>query len=144
MSYRTSPIAVTMYQSQDGSLWSSEAKAAERNDLLWACEDALGRLKPRPATDFRGYVQQDKSEVLRAKASILHIADRDGHLSKHWDISDPERVASRGVMFRILTDEDGPISKAWSRIACIDDKYREWVQQWYCDHPEDNELVCVG
>jgi hypothetical protein len=142
--YRINPRAVTMFRSDDGVLWETDAQAVDRNTIIAACADAIGRLKPRPES-FEGYVQQDPVTVLAAKATILKIADRDGHLSKHWDIADPAKVASRGIIWRVIDEmSDSPIAKAWWRFTCMDDECREWEQPYFAINPGTGEDRCIA
>jgi hypothetical protein len=40
---------------------------------------------------------------------------------------------------------DGPFRKAWHRLLCIDQKWREWGQQYFVDYPKENaKEVKVG
>jgi len=39
-----------------------------------------------------------------------------------------------GMVGRVISDCDSDFWRAWGRIGCIDDKYREWEQPYYAIH----------
>jgi hypothetical protein len=126
--YRTNPRAVTMFRADDGSLWPTDEQAVARNTLIAECAAAVAPLKPRPADSFKGYIQQDPAVVATVKKAILDIANRDRAIDPWYDgtVEGAAKVHQHGIVWRVLSENDGPLSRAWFRMVCLDDQCREW------------------
>lgn len=135
-----------MFRADDGTLWPTDEQAVARNTLIAECAAAVAPLKPRPADSFKGYIQQDPAVVVVVKKAILDIANRDRAIDPWYDgtVESAAKVHQHGIVWRVLSENDGPLSRAWFRIVCLDDQCREWDQMYYATHPCQGADVCIG
>lgn len=135
-----------MFRADDGTLWPTDEQAVARNTLIAECATAVAPLKPRPADSFKGYIQQDPAVVVVVKKAILDIANRDRAIDPWYDgtVESAAKVHQHGIVWRVLSENDGPLSRAWFRIVCLDDQCREWDQMYYATHPCQGADVCIG
>jgi hypothetical protein len=47
-------------------------------------------------------------------------------------------------VWRVLSEDTGPISRAWFRMACLDNQCREWEQMSYAMNPSEGADICIG
>lgn len=135
-----------MYRSDDDVLWPTDDQAIERNTLIGQCAMAIARLKPRPSDSFNGYIQQDPAVVAAVKKTILDIANVNC-LLEHWydgTVEGAAKVHPHGIAWRVLSETDGPISRAWFRMICLDAQCREWEQMYYAMNPSEGANICIG
>lgn len=131
---------VTQYESNDGSIWSTEVEATKRDALLSAIADAMAPMGQRPNdrqfSDGRSYVQHAPEAVLQTKRKLVAIARKEHSwwFDDHPNIN-PDDVHPMGIVGRILSDNPGPLNDAWYRLTCTDSQGREWRQTYYVAHP---------
>ncbi len=113
---------ITKYQANDGSVWSTELDAVRRDSDILLVAAIIKPLKPQPSSSFDGYIQQDRETVLKVKGELMKIKD-------------PSEVHPMSYAGRAIDDIGGPLSLAWYRIMCTDEKYREWEQPYYAMNP---------
>ena len=140
--------AIIKYQANDGSEWESEDKALEREDLLIMIEDITKAcLKPTPRDgNWVGYVQQHPAAVLDYKHTLMRIAKQEGVYGKCagceciWD-ADPKGIRHSGGIANRYIDDGGsePLRRAWQRLSCMDENYREYNQPYYAINPDKCE-----
>jgi hypothetical protein len=130
---------ITLYQAVDGSTWPTEAEALKRDALCSHVDAAMALLKPRPKdigfSDGDVFVQQGPGPVLAAKQRIVDLAYA---VTEHAVFTNnAEEIHPRSVAGFILDEVGGPLARAWSRFACIDDSCREWGQPYFRSHPNE-------
>lgn len=149
--------AVTMYEANDGTRFSSLA-AAESHDAVEARVRAImAALPDPPAGDFgnerRGYWQQNPTAVLAARVALVELA-LEFEVCNGWFNSAVEEDGHRpadfhplGVAGRVMSEgAPAPLDRAWRRLCRIDDRGREWEQPYFainpdkgCQHPYGQE-----
>jgi hypothetical protein len=145
---------VTKYQANDESVWNSREACCRRDRLIDAVDLAMSKLKPIPSEcNWEGYVQQDSDALLSCKKSLFDIANTDRILSKwintQMDIhrkSKQELVENTHPSWfqRMLDGGHDPLSRAYSRLCCIDDNCKEWNQPYFANNEGTGVDVCVG
>ena len=142
--------AITVYEAKDGSRWDDPERAGERDDLI--AEIAfimapLGGCPKDPHCNFangNGYVQHDAVNVAQVRAALLVPTKR---LLKWWWDDQVKRHGkepsdAHGSWYQRMLDGDhAPLDRAWSRFCCIDDRSREWGQQYYANNPDKGNHV---
>lgn len=145
---------ITKWKAADGSEWTSQDKADERELLILAVKEAMKPLgdKPNlPGCEFEnggGFVQHDPANVVRARLDLYEIAK--GPLG--WWIRDQKEIHGKtdyalaveihvSWHLRMLDGGCDPLERAYGRIACIDDKHREWGQPFFGMNPEKGKQV---
>lgn len=133
---------VTRYVSEDGSEWTNEADATARDELIVEVKDIVALLPVIPDRLLAGgdaYYQHLPADVLKVQADLARAylkrwSDCNGHIEY---VVHAQKPAGLTLFGRILDDFDAarPISRAWHRIMCIDDEFREWEQPYYTRNP---------
>lgn len=142
---------VVQYQANDGSLFDSYEKATERDQELIVIEEITKAcLKPVPKEcNWKGYVQQHGPAVLDYKRTLMRIARTHAFgVSKEcdciWDM-DPSVVHARGIAGRYIDDSGHVLlNRAWHRLMCMDEDFREYNQPFYVTHKSEAGEVCRG
>lgn len=142
---------VTRYEANDGSEWTKEADARARDQLIAEVSDVMSVLPkpPRDALDGgKAYFQHSPANVLAAQAGLARAylkrwKDCNGHIQ--WVI-DADKPAGGTFFGRILSDGDmaRPIWGGWSRIECIDSRFREWEQPYFTRNPPNGAVNAQG
>lgn len=128
---------ITRWQTIDGSVFNTEAEANAHDALRVEIAAILAPLGPLPDdTDFAnggGYLPHDPADVARAKAALCAIAARTIPWFREHEAKDIHPMSFAGR----LLDDCGPslLRSAWDRLACTDDRGREWGQPYYALHP---------
>lgn len=141
--------AVTKYQSDDGKIFDTEKEAIARDSKALSIKDAYKLLKPIPKNDGcdfangKGFIQQDPLKVQEFKRQILLLGAIHHEKMAEW-AKDPISVHPQSIVGRILSDCDDLLYRAWSRVMCIDDKWREWGQPYFAINPDKGEQVEVA
>lgn len=133
---------VTRYEANDGSEWVDESQARARDELIAEVADVMSVLPqpPRGALDSgKAYFQHSPANVLSAQAGLARAylkrwKDCNGHIQY---VIDTDKPAGDTFFGRLLSDGSmaQPITRAWSRISCIDSNFREWEQPYFTRHP---------
>lgn len=132
---------VKMYKS-GGKLFETKNQAAAHSCKLinLAAIDAL--LKPKPDTtkfaNGAGYVQQDSLKVQMYKREIMLMATHLTPKMAEWALN-PIAVHPQSMVGRYLSDGDSDLYKAWHRVMCMDEQYREWGQPYFAMNPTEGE-----
>lgn len=151
--------AITKYRAIDGSEWHNAAEAEAREELIARVAGAMSHLKPRPENDGcsftngSGYIQQSESAVNATRRALFEIADTKGIL-KDWINSQRENhgrsddylaIECHVSWFeRMLDGGHAPLSRAYSRLGCIDGQFREWGQPYFANHTGEAKNVCLA
>ncbi len=122
---------VTRYEANDGSIWTTQEKAEERDADLVVCEQIVESLGPRPKdshcnfSNGHGYVPHLPEHVLLAQ--------------KRWDAACLERFGTCHP--RAVDDYQHPLRGIGSRLRCIDESGREWGQPFFALNPTKGKQV---
>jgi hypothetical protein len=140
---------VKMYKTNDGRLFATEQEAVEHEAKLKSVKELYKLLKPIPENDGcrfangHGFVQQDPIAVQEFKRKVMLMGAAHHEKMVEW-AKNPIDVHPQSIVGRILSDCDSVLYKAWSRVMCMDDKYREWGQPYYALNPDEGEQVEVA
>lgn len=145
---------ITKWKAADGSEWSSQEKADERELLILAVQIAMKPLGDRPNLpncgfdNGGGYVQHDPASVVRARLDLYEIAkgplgwwikeQKEKHGQTDYSLAVEVHVSWHQ---RMLDGGCDPLERAYGRICCIDDKYREWGQPFFGMNPDKGKQV---
>ncbi len=140
---------VPRWEANDGSIWKYEKDAKARDSLIKSMS-WFDKLLP-PAKDEtcrfstgHGFVQRNASVVKKAKEKLIMLTEKQipewfkTQREKHK--TDFTKVHSSWFL-RMIEGNAPPLSHAWLRLGCIDDRYREWGQPYYASHPDKGEQV---
>lgn len=126
--------AVIKYQANDGSEWNTAEQAETRDKLHIQVEAIMAPLGqvPEAVRDGRGWLQHELETVLTAKDGILELCRSFGYDINYPVFKNPGREChALGIIGRILSDDGGPLGRAWSRFGRIDEQGREHQQPYY-------------
>lgn len=138
---------LTKYQANDGSEWDTAEEAQKRDELHAKVEAAMAPLGdvPEAVEKGKGWLQHDMETVNVAKDRILDICREEG-FNKHFPaFNNPGRDCHPlSIIGRVLNDNGGPLDRAWSRFARIDEQGREHQQCYfaYTGGPESHH-ICI-
>lgn len=144
---------ITKYQANDGSEWKTKEDAEKRDILIVEVEAAMSPLQPNPGTiefaNGHGFVRQDVVAVANVRKNLYAIARRDGVLkwwidqqkAQHGQTDEGLMAVHPSWFSRMLDGAHRPLDRAYSRLCCIDDQYREWGQPYFASHPDKGEQV---
>jgi hypothetical protein len=132
---------ITQYKTDDGTIFNSKTKATKHEKLCDEINDVmkpLGKLPKDKNCEFGnggGYLPHDPDVVMQVKVGLVKIARRYHSWFKRHK---PENIHPMSHAGRILGDAGpSPLSHAWSRLCCIDDRGREWGQPYYALNPNE-------
>lgn len=129
--------AITRYESNDGENFATRAEAIARDNLVNACNVAMIVLPERRDIDSGRYVQRDRERCLQAKRNMLAVL-RERFKSSDYKVFDnpDDDIHPSSFVGRLASECDGPISRAWSRLMCIDMATgREYDQPFFANNP---------
>jgi len=128
---------ITKYVADDGCEFNTPDECEKHEQLIEACNDAMGMLPPRPSIPHGQFMQRDRIACLRAKRGMFTI------LVARWGESYPEmngwkadEVHPGSFAGRLASESAKPIASAWWRLSCIDfDTGREYDQPYFANNP---------
>ena len=140
---------ITKYKATDGVEFNQEKNCRQYERLLKKIAFIMDFYEkdlnyPNFCNGY-GYIQQEKFTFNRIRIALLHInqayeySDKIEQMIYTKDYLLPEH--SSHVIRQYAAD---PIFRAWSRINCTDNKYREWGQPFYRYHSDRAEHVCFN
>ena len=139
--------AITKYEADDGKIFDSAEAAIKHDAKRISVKKIMRLINPIPDTiDFvtgDGYVQQDALAVQEFKRQILLMGAVHHNKMAEW-AKNPIEVHPQSIVGRILSDCDHELYKAWHRVMCIDDSYREWGQPYFAINPDQGKQVEVN
>lgn len=143
--------AIIKYCVDDGSEFATMDEALAHDSLCAEIADLMKRLHPIPKDcDFSngaGFVQQIPAEALAVQRGIVKATRRhfrrDEMYDRHFDYAD---TAGKPVGYtfvgRLISDGcPHVLYRAWHRIMCMDEAFREWGQPYYAAHPDEADQV---
>jgi len=109
---------ITMYQADDGTIWSSAHEAIERDAEIVAMRDLAAPLGPEVE---RGWRQQNPAAVRVLKAQLFKLfVERHPHWAdEHKTLTAEQVLHGGGYASRILSEssERSPFCKLWFRAV---------------------------
>lgn len=139
--------AITRYEANDGAVFDSLQKAEAHEAVVHEVSELAKLLVPRPdSCDYsngHGYLQQPPVRVLDYQRSLVKIARRffpgaDSAYTRHFDYAESATQPVGMTMTGRFID-DGcprPVGRAWWRLMCMDNQFREWGQPYYALNPD--------
>ena len=142
--------AETWYRAGDGSLWDTPEKARKREQeksevdrMLkhWLGFDPHTLGGNKFCNGDLGYVQHSLENIRKLR---LELWDEAKPKLQYW-IDQQARVGNSEEYLATqvhpswhlrMLDDNSPLSDAYSRLCCIDDKGREWGQPFYANNPD--------
>ncbi len=133
--------AITVYKSIDGSRRDTPEQALERDVLCALIAAAMIPLGKIPSgTNFgngEGYIRHSDVIVEQVKVSLIGLSRP---LLEEWmSTQKKQNLMDRHPSWfvRMLDDRAEPLERAWTRLWCIDNQFREWGQPYYANHPNE-------
>lgn len=134
----------TRWVAEDGSEHQTQEEAERRDRLAKELHLLDQLLRPRPSdpgcnfANGGGYVQQDPVRAMHYRDGLLALASDHGAGAV---ILKYKKLAPYEVGFSMagrIIDDCCPkvLVEAWSRLICLDSKYREWGQGYFALNPE--------
>ena len=130
---------ITKFKAYDGSEFDDEQKCSEYETNCRHADDIISQLYPRPDdSDFSngnlGYIQHDPVMFLKVRQELLEQANIESP-HKWIDQSIEDTTVHPSWAFRWISECcTGRLNRAWNRIYCTDDKFREWGQPYFRDN----------
>lgn len=136
---------VIKYQSAQGGIFNSQAEADASEKECALVDGIMAPIGPRPIlADYPKpqFFQHDPKVVLAARVALVdHL--RKGPLL--WFFKDRTEPSAdwhpNGLLGRVTSEDGGWASRAFGRFGQIDDKGREWSQNYYALHETEGERV---
>lgn len=141
---------ITKYVSNDGYEFSTQEKAEKHELLNRIVDDLLSNFPKLPEnSNFSngiGYIQHYKETFLSIRHMILVLAKSNGADHKWIDQSIDDSTVDASWAGRIIDEScPRPINRAWYRISCVDNQFREWGQIYYKNNPPAHtEQICLN
>lgn len=137
---------LTIYEAVDGSRWDDESLAIKRDALVARVDIAMRPLGPsNEAFNGDGYIQHDASDYLKVRKALIELSRES--IGEWIDRQEKEHksdlMTCHPSWFCRMCDGEGPVSRAWERIARIDKQYREWGQQYFANNPSEGKQVRI-
>ncbi len=130
---------IQKWQARDGAEFNSEEKCLAYEALLSQCESIMAPFGTRPRdaefANGSGFIQHDLSDFTHAKGELVKLLAERAPMYDYTS-HDPATIHPMSIVGRIFDDTGGPMSKAWSRLACFDPQGREWGQPYFALNPE--------
>jgi len=142
---------ITKYKAIDGKEFNSESDCQDYeilidqvNQIMSQIEDCKKYDEGLGFSNGEGYVQHKPETFLKVKREILELVKT--KIDHHWIQQTIDAIGTDDVhpswVGRILGDYNfDPIYKAWYRISCTDNKYREWGQGYFAANPEKGKQI---
>ena len=140
---------ITKFKANDGTEFNDKQKCIDHENLLEEIKEIISKLEPKKVScDFSngsGYILQNPKTFRDVRKSILEIAKR--FTDHHWiqESIDKQLEVDPSWAGRIIS-ECCPdcVWKAWSRISCTTNDYKEYGQQYYRNNPEKAKNICLN
>lgn len=149
---------IQKWQATDGSEWSTEKQAAERDALVIAVNCAMKPLGDLPKNDGckfangGGYIQHTQQAIDDVRRRLHEIAAAgplkwwfDIQKTRHGKTDEDLMRCHPSWQCRMLDGDHEPLDKAYSRLCCIDfATCREYGQPYYANNPAEAEQFEVN
>lgn len=82
------------------------------------------------------FIQHDEQSVADYKAALVKLSSK---IFKHPCFEKPlNEIHPLGLCARLINDSGAvDFDRAWNRLACIDNKWREWQQPYFVNNPDE-------
>lgn len=141
---------ITKWQADDGAEFNSQAECATYEVLCREVDGIMARLPVRPDdtgcrfSNGHGYLQHDPAAWLSVQRDLARIGRRyfeEQSGRRHFDyVIDAGKPMVHTLAGRLVNDGcPAPVWRAWSRLMCVDSRFREWGQPYYALHPDAAE-----
>lgn len=145
---------IAKWKADDGAEFNDEAACAAYESLCAEVAGVMARLPPRPDdagcrfSNGHGYLKHDPVVWLGVQRDIARIGRRsftDECATRHFNfVIDGDKPLGHTMIGRFIDDGcPRPVYRAWSRLMCVDQEYREWGQPYYALHPDQAEHVAL-
>lgn len=140
---------IIKYKADDGREFLNEDECMEYETQERFIKSIISVL-PEPPDDCgfsngEGYIQHEPVIVNAVKTQLLREALR--HSDHKWlqESIDKDDIHPSWAA-RIMGDcvKSNALNRAWYRIQCIDNRYREWGQPYYANHPGEAKQICLN
>lgn len=131
---------VIRFQAKDGTEWTNLQDAKKREKLI---NDVNKIMKLIPKVNIKigkEFYQHQPKDVLAVQSALAILAQTILGKGVKKDV-DQILIATKPMgryswLGRYLSDtsEAAPIDRAWGRLSCIDEEFREWEQPYYTTH----------
>ena len=135
---------IQKYEANDGSVWDTETECLAHESLCERIRNVMKAFPPLPKNDGcsfangGGYIQLSEPIVTKVREQLLDLIGE--KVTHKWVQESRGGKKHPSWVHRLLSDcEITPLSKAWYRICCVDDQWREWGQPYYAAHPTEGE-----
>ena len=145
---------VTQYIADDGSVWASKQLCLNQDKLLAAVNRIMKRWPKNPDDDAdncnfgngKGFIQLTPEFVKEVQSKLCDLGAKLFSSAKPYFEGVKAGNTHPSYVARLLSDSGGyhPLSNAWNRLMCVDNRSREWGQQYYAINPERGDQVCVA
>lgn len=131
---------ITIYESNDGVKFDTESECIKYERLVFDVEKVMDSLilsNNRWSDPRHGYIQQDEKVVRETSFKILNMVSENCAIDNFFDLeglSYAQRIVSEYSELR-------PLTYAVNRLCRIDEKGREFSQQYFRNHPEEVKLI---
>lgn len=138
---------VTRYQSNDGKIWEDAMNAQKRDNQIELTKIAMKPLDTGSLdinnSNSRGYIIHKMENIRTTKKSLIELSK--SNLPEGWlENSSVTPMDIHPSYFARFIDNDGPLSRAWSRMCCIDDEGKEYGQMFYAINPDKADGGCIA
>jgi hypothetical protein len=143
---------ITKFQADDGTEFRTPNEAMAHDALCVEVAALVAKLHARPDdgcnfSNGHGFIRQDKDAVLAVQRGLVAIARRyfgsDEIYERHFRYSEEaEKPTGHTFVGRLIDDGcPAPVTRAWQRLMCIGEDFREWGQPYYANHPNEAEQI---
>jgi hypothetical protein len=144
-----------VWSAEDGARFDTEAECAKYEKLCAKVVEIMKTLRQRPDdkgcnfSNGAGFRQHEKTQFLSVQRALVQLAKpyigNDKDFKRHIDFA---MAAAKpvGLCFisRLISECcPRPLDRAWNRLCCFDDQFREWGQPYYAMHPEAAKQVSL-
>jgi len=128
---------IIRYKSLDNTIFDDEQKCINYDNLIKKVRlimIPLGDLPKDESCKFangQGYLQHNIKDVSKAKKELTDLANN--YFKTNYGF---------GFIGRVMNDSNNSVLYFnWGRLNCIDEKGREWGQQYYAINPEKGKQI---
>jgi hypothetical protein len=128
-----------VYVSDDGTSFDRKSECLAYEAEAEEVSEIIGKLQPAPESfefsNGEGYVQHDPSVYTWVRVELLKVAKRHNvnvSLSGKGHTVESRFIDDMGIKY---------LRKAWYRIKCTDESFREWDQPYFAAHPYEGKKV---
>ena len=132
---------ITKYLADDGTEFNTEIEAVNHDALCLEIKEVMSDLPKRPENgrkfeSGKGFIQHKPHVFFGVRHALLAIGKR--YIDHGWiDQAIKDCDIHPSWVLRLFDEQCRPLSRAWYRFMCTDNKLREWGQPYFADHPDE-------